>query len=547
MYGFTSPPSFSESTTSPQCSFSGLEPGVTYGIQVVAQNGLAPSSPVVAFVTVPTPPVTTHPVKKYPRTIRCVKRRSVKHDRGTNPLRSRSVKFKNPLRSAKSATTRVAVLSSAMVLAAGSLILSVPSGATGVSGATLVASGFVGPTAIATDSAGNVYVADQNAGNCVLALDVTAKKCSPDPTMSRVYQIAPGGAQSLYFDAMTQVGFTDRYSITAIAVSPLDGTLAVGPYYGYMYTYATNGTLTYISDNFNDNRGATYDASGNLFFNNDVSCDQCGLDSIAAPLAGGTGASLVHATTVDGNGNSYHFRDVAIDAQHNYFVTDMIDHSVYELSAANPAGAPTLVSSNFTSPQGIAIDASGNLYVADYGRGIIYQITPAGVQSVYSSAFAQPYSLAMGPAGLYVLDLATNSVYLVNGAPSAVTNLQPTRTSTSITVSWTPSAGATSYTCTLMTGFNAPTTFKVYSTSPQCTFNGLDPSTSYGVQVIANGGSAGSSPVISFANVPAAPTTTTTTVHHPAAQKHTITCVKGTVVKHVRAINPRCPAGYKKR
>ena len=434
-----------------------------------------------------------------------------------------------------------------MALSVGSLVSGAPSGATGLSGVTLVASGFVGPTAIAADSSGNVYVADQDAGTCVLALDVTVGQC--DPTLSsinRVYKITPGGSQSVYFDAMTQPGFSDNYPITAIAVNPLDGTLAVGPYYGYMWTYATDGTLTYISDNFNDNRGAKYDASGNLFFNNDLSCSNCGLDSIAAPLTAGTSASLVHGTALDGSGNSHHFRDVAIDAQHNYFVTDMIDHSVYELSAANPAGAPTLISSDFTSPQGIAIDSSGNLYVADYGRGIIYQITAAGVQSVYSNALAQPYSLAMGPAGLYALDLATNSVYLVNGAPSAVTNLQSSRTGTSITVSWTGSAGATSYTCTLMTGFNVPTNFKVYSTSPQCTFNGLDPSTSYGVQVIANGGSAGSSPVIGFANVPPVPTTTTT-VHHPVLMKHTITCVKGKIVKHVRAVNPRCPAGYKKR
>ena len=85
MYGFTSPSTFSEFTPQPQCSFCGLAPGITYGIQVAAQNGLAPSTPVVAIATIPMPPVTTHHVKKAPRSITCVKGRSIIHVRALDP------------------------------------------------------------------------------------------------------------------------------------------------------------------------------------------------------------------------------------------------------------------------------------------------------------------------------------------------------------------------------------------------------------------------------------------------------------------------------
>jgi hypothetical protein len=32
-----------------------------------------------------------------------------------------------------------------------------------------------------------------------------------------------------------------------------------------------------------------------------------------------------------------------------------------------------------------------------------------------------------------------------------------------------------------------------------------------------------------------------------AAKKSTITCVKGKLTKKVTAVNPKCPAGYKKK
>jgi hypothetical protein len=46
---------------------------------------------------------------------------------------------------------------------------------------------------------------------------------------------------------------------------------------------------------------------------------------------------------------------------------------------------------------------------------------------------------------------------------------------------------------------------------------------------------------------PKAPETTTTTTIAPVVKKTTIVCVKGALTKRVTAINPKCPAGYKKK
>jgi hypothetical protein len=43
------------------------------------------------------------------------------------------------------------------------------------------------------------------------------------------------------------------------------------------------------------------------------------------------------------------------------------------------------------------------------------------------------------------------------------------------------------------------------------------------------------------------PSATVVATVKPAAKKTTITCVKGKTSKKVTAVNPKCPAGYKKK
>ena len=52
-----------------------------------------------------------------------------------------------------------------------------------------------------------------------------------------------------------------------------------------------------------------------------------------------------------------------------------------------PAGAvSTFVSSGLNGPVGLAFDAAGNLYVANYGNSTISKVTPAGVVSTFVSS-----------------------------------------------------------------------------------------------------------------------------------------------------------------
>jgi hypothetical protein len=76
---------------------------------------------------------------------------------------------------------------------------------------------------------------------------------------------------------------------------------------------------------------------------------------------------------------------------------------------------------------------------------------------------------------------------------------------------------------------------------------GPDVNFTFTVTAINSKGSAVSalSNSVSYASPSAAPPTTTTTTVPPA--KKTISCVKGALTKKVTALNPVCPAGYKKK
>lgn len=95
------------------------------------------------------------------------------------------------------------------------------------------------------------------------------------------------------------------------------------------------------------------------------------------------------------------------------------------------AGSPTAAAGNangtgtaatFSEPTGVAIDSSGNLYVADYGNNEIREINSSDVVSTFVPASAGlngPYGVALDSAGnAYVTDSANQEIRMVT--PKAV-------------------------------------------------------------------------------------------------------------------------------
>lgn len=135
---------------------------------------------------------------------------------------------------------------------------------------------------------------------------------------------------------------------------------------------------------------------------------------------------------------------VAVDGAGNVYVADTDNHSIRKISAdgtittwAGKSGESGSVdglgaAARFTSPNGIALDAVGNIYVADRGNHLIRKISPAGQVSTLAGSAGEaglvdgigaaarlsyPTRLALGPNGvLYVVDAQTDVVRTVEAS-----------------------------------------------------------------------------------------------------------------------------------
>ncbi len=174
----------------------------------------------------------------------------------------------------------------------------------------------------------------------------------------------------------------------------------------------TNGYLdgTGTGAQLNVPWGLTVDANSNLyvadFSNNKIRrIDPSGVVTTFA----GNGAGFQNGT-----GTAALFRSptgLAIDGSGNLYVSDSQNHSIRKItpagvvstlagtgSSGNNDGTGTAAS--FNQPNGLAVDAAGNLFVADLGNHKVRKITPDGTVSTFSSAtFSNPRDVVFNDAG----------------------------------------------------------------------------------------------------------------------------------------------------
>jgi sugar lactone lactonase YvrE len=252
------------------------------------------------------------------------------------------------------------------------------------------------------DVTGNIYVT---------TLYGSVRKIAPNRLISTFAQLGPYSYPSapagVAVDGSGNVFVADDGPnvILRIAPSGAISTLAGADRGGVSGCYdATgySGSLAY----FASLSGLVLDGNGNVVVT-DSACNnvrritpQGEVSTFVGPVNDGTAGSI---GSVDGTGSAARFnqpRGMAIDAVGNLYVADASNHTIRKIT---PQGAVSTLAglagsfgtadgvgdqARFRLPHGVTVDAAGNVYVTDFYTPRVRKITPSGVVSTLAGATA---------------------------------------------------------------------------------------------------------------------------------------------------------------
>ena len=210
---------------------------------------------------------------------------------------------------------------------------------------------------------------------------------------------------------------------------------------------------------FNQPFGITVDSSGNLYVADTINCliRKITSEGVVTTFAGAPGVQGSSDST-DGTGSTARFENphgIAVDASGNLYVADTYNCTIRKITSAGDvttlAGSPGVAGSSdstdgtgstarFNYPFGIAVDTNGNLYVADTYNCTIRKITPsgdvttlAGSPRVHGSSdstdgtgstarFNLPYGIAVDTSGnVYIADSNNFTIRKITPAGNVTT------------------------------------------------------------------------------------------------------------------------------
>ncbi|MBL7817665.1 MAG: T9SS type A sorting domain-containing protein [Saprospiraceae bacterium] len=232
---------------------------------------------------------------------------------------------------------------------------------------------------------------------------------------------------------------------TYAAVTTLAGSGTAG---------STNGTGTAAS--FSNPYGIAIDASDNTYIS-DLGNYRVRKTTSAGVVTTFAGSGTSGST--DGTGTAASFGSmgkVGIDASGNLYVADRTNAKIRKVT---PAGVVTTfagsgsagstdgtgTAASFNGPEGVVVDGSGTVYVADYGNHKIRKITAAGVVTTFAgsgtaggtdrtgtaASFNGPEGIALDADGnVYVAEFLGNKIRKITPA-GAVTTLAGSGTASS--------------------------------------------------------------------------------------------------------------------
>jgi uncharacterized protein (TIGR03437 family) len=252
------------------------------------------------------------------------------------------------------------------------------------------------PSGAAADAAGNLYIADRD--------NHRVRRVANDGTITTIAPAAAWSAPSLVsVDAAGNIYVVDTSRKQVVRITPARTAQLVAP---HLLTAPV---------------AAVADALGNIYI------ADAGAGNIRVMDAAGAASTLAsnlagpHGLALDGAGHLFFTEQDAARVQR----LDLVSGSLTQL-----------VPGTWSIPRGVAVNAAGDVFVADTGRQEVLRVDSAGEVTViagtgvpgfsgdggpaYNAQLNFPWDVAIGPGGvLYVSDLENNRIRLLTPQPTA--------------------------------------------------------------------------------------------------------------------------------
>jgi uncharacterized protein (TIGR03437 family) len=271
---------------------------------------------------------------------------------------------------------------------------------------------FMAPKGVAADSAGNLYIADD--------------------AYSIVYKVTPSGAISIFAGTFNQGGYSgDGFPATTaqldhpmgMAFDPAGNLYIADWRNGRVRKVAADGIISTVAGgaatgaNNRDGGQATsadlgfvwdlaVDSAGNLYIVDSLGVSKVAPDGTIALTVAGGGVTL-------GDGGPatsaflYGPEGVAVDGAGNLYIADTLNNRIRKVSngiittfAGGGSGADNGPASQaaLSGPTGVAVDTSGNVYIADTNDQRVRVVTQGGTINTIAGNGQDGYSGDGGPA-----------------------------------------------------------------------------------------------------------------------------------------------------